>query len=150
MALDYAGLDKSVDAVVLMTPGKDYLGLDSVKHIRNFGDRYVLMLTSEEERSTGVEVLAPLAPKADVKVYDKTGIHGTHMFGQVAGVEKLIAAFLEKHVGGPSPETVYASVTGNVYHPPDSAEIKKIKDTNRRVFSSAAEARQRGLRPSKK
>ena len=149
VALDYASRDKSVDVVVLMTPGKDYLGLDSIKHIQKYGDRPMLMLTSEEERSEGADALVPLAPKAEVKTYDKTGIHGTRMFGQVAGVEKLIAEFLEKHVGQSSGERVYASVRGEVYHLPDSIEVKKIKDINRRLFSSAAEAEQRGLRPSK-
>ncbi len=149
VALDYARRDKSVDVVVLMTPGEKYLGVDSVKHIKQYGERPVLMLTSEEERDKGTDALAQLTSTAEVKAYQQSEIHGTRMFGKVSGVGQFIAAFLAKHVGQASEDRVYASVNSEVYHLPDSPLIKKIKEDNRRIFSSAAEAERRGLRPSK-
>lgn len=150
VALDYAGRDKSVDVLVLMTPGKDYLGLDSMKHIKDYGDRPMLMLTSEEEKDKGASALAELAARSQLKVYTETGIHGTQMFGKVADVNKDIGEFLKTAVGPASDELVYASVNGEVYHAAGSHTLKQIKPENLRVFSSAAEAEQRGLRRSKR
>lgn len=149
VAIDYAGRDKSVDVTVLMTPGKNYLGLDSMTHIQKYGKRPVLMLASEEERSGGTDALAKLADDAVVKIYDQSGIHGTRMFGKVSGVAQFIAKYLAEHVGPPSQKVVYAGVGGSVYYLPDSAYAKRLSRKNRRIFSSAAEAQQRGLRPSK-
>lgn len=150
VAIDYAGRDKSVDVTVLMTPGKNYLGLDSMAHIKRYGQRPVLMLASEEERSGGTDALAKLADDALVKIYDQSGIHGTRMFGKVSGVAQFIAKYLAEHVGPPSQEVVYAGLSGTVYFLPDSAQAGRLSLGNRRIFSSPGEARQRGLRPSKK
>lgn len=149
VAIDYAGRDKSVDVTVLMTPGKSYLGLDSMAHIKKYGGRPVLMLASEEERSGGTDALAKLADDAVIKIYDQSGIHGTRMFGKVPGIASLIAKYLAEQVGPPSQEVVYAGVNGTAYYLPDSAHAKRLSPENRRIFSSAAEAQQRGLRPSK-
>lgn len=149
VALDYAGRDKSVDVLVLLTPGENYLGLNSLKHVKQYGDRSVLMLSSEEDRAKGTDSLAQLASRAEVKTFSQTDIHGTRMFGKVAGADQTISAFLEEHVGKASGDVVYASVNGEVYHQPDSLWIKRIKKENLRLLSSAAEAEQRGLRPSK-
>lgn len=149
VSLDYAARDRSVDVVVLMTPGKNYLGVDSAKHIKKFGNRPVLMLSSEEERSGGTDFLSSKAARAEVKIYPQSGVHGTKMFGKVAGVEKQIADYLKANVGAPSSEFVYASVKSDVFHPAGSRMLSRIKKENLRVFSSAAEAQQRGLRPAK-
>ncbi|MCH8853930.1 MAG: alpha/beta fold hydrolase [Planctomycetes bacterium] len=149
VAIDYAGRDKSVDVIVLMTPGKNYLGLDSMAHLKKYGQRPVLMLASEEERSGGTDALAKLADDAQVKIYDQSGIHGTRMFGKVSGVAQFIAKYLAEHVGSPSNEVVYAGVNGTAYYLPDSARAKRLSLENRRVFSSPAEAQQRGLHPPK-
>ena len=149
-ALDYAGRDRSVDVLALMTPGKDYLGLDSTAHIKKYLQRPVLMLSSEEERSAGTDLLASLAPGTEVQIYTQTDIHGTDMFGKVKGVEQRVADFLKSHVGGASTEVVHASVKSNVYHQSGSRVALQIKKDNLRIFSSAAEARSRGLRASKR
>ncbi len=149
VALDYAVRDKSVDTIVLMTPGEKYLGVDSIEDIKQFGRRPVLMLTSEEERPNGTQALSELAKQSEVKTYTKTGIHGTRMFGKVPGVRHYIAAYLKKNIGDPSTDAVYGSVNSDVYHPAGSPEIERINDENRRIYSSSVEAERRGLRPPK-
>ncbi len=149
VALDYAVRDKSVDTIVLMTPGENYLGVDSIEDIKQYGRRPVLMLTSEEERSQGTQALSELAKQAEVKNYTKTGIHGTRMFGKVPGVQHYIAVYLKKNIGGPPIDAVYGSVNSDVYHSAGSPEIERINDENRRIYSSAVEAERRGLRPPK-
>ena len=149
VALDYAVRDKSVDTIVLMTPGENYLGVDSIEDIKQYGQRAVLMLTSEEERSQGTQALSELAKQAELKTYAKTGIHGTRMFGKVPGVRHYIVTYLKKNIGGPSAGAVTASVNSDVYHAAGSPEIERINDENRRIYSSAVEAERRGLRPPK-
>ncbi len=149
VALDYAVRDKSVDTIVLMTPGENYLGVDSVEDIKQYGRRPVLMLTSEEERPNGPQALSELAKQAELKTYTKSSIHGTRMFGKVPGVRQYITAYLKKNIGGPPTDAVYGSVNSDVYHPAGSPEIERINDENRRIYSSAIEAERRGLRPPK-
>ena len=149
VALDYAVRDKSVDTIVLMTPGEKYLGVDSIEDIKQFGRRPVLMLTSEEERSNGTQALSELAKHAELKTYTQTGIHGTRMFGKVPGVRHYIITYLKKNIGNPSTDAVYASVNSEVYHRAGSPEIERINAENRRIYSSAVEAERRGLRPPK-
>ncbi len=103
VALDYAQRDKSIKAVALLSPGAKYLGLDSVAHVKEYGARPLMMLTSEQERGrVGFDTLVEEAEKAEVQVtseiFDQEGIHGTNMFGKVEGVEDKIANFLKKHV----------------------------------------------------
>ncbi len=149
VALDYAVRDRSVDTIVLMTPGENYLGVDSVEDISQYGRRPVLMLSSEEERSQGTQALSELAKQAEVKTYTKTGIHGTRMFGKVPGVQHYIVTYLKKNIGGPPIDTVCASVNSDIYHSDDSPEIERINVENRRIYSSVVEAERRGLRPPK-
>ena len=149
VALDYAVRDKSVDTIVLMTPGENYLGVDSVKDIKEYGRRPVLMLTSEEERSNGTQALSELAKQAELKTYTKSGIHGTRMFGKVPGVREYIVTYLKKNLGGPPTGAVYGSVNSDVYHAAGSPGIERINVENRRIYSSAVEAERRGLRPPK-
>jgi pimeloyl-ACP methyl ester carboxylesterase len=149
VALDYAVRDKSVDTIVLMTPGENYLGVDSVEDIKQYGRRPVLMLTSEEERTNGTQALSELAREVELKTYSQAGVHGTKMFGKVPGVRQFMAAYLKKNIGSQSTDAVFGSVNSDVYHPAGSAEIERINDENRRIYSSAIEAERRGLRPSK-
>ena len=156
VAIDYAWRDKSVDVVVCMTPGRDYLGVNSVAHIGRYGKRPMLLLASEAERDAA-EYMASLAPsaKADILPQGKAAerdLHGTRMFGKVPGIEKKIATYLKTHVGPATPEIkhVIVSIQGKVYHNVTSQWVARIKPENRRVFSSAEEAAARGYRAPKK
>jgi len=153
VAMNYAGRDRSVDAVVWLTPGTKYLGIDSMRDARKYGHRPLLMLAAEPERSAA-ETLGAMAAGSSVQLFpgqadNEMALHGTHMLGQVAGIEKTIVGFLIRSVGQPATQPVVASITSDVYHNPDSASVKRIKKANLRRFSSPSEAESRGLRPSK-
>lgn len=153
VAMNYASRDRSVDAVVWLTPGTKYLGIDSMRDARKYGRRPLLMLASEPERSAA-ETLAAMVPGAAVQLFpgqagDEMALHGTRMFGQVPRIDKIIIDFLAKSVGPPATQPVMASVTSDIYHASDSPSVKRIKKANLRQFSSPAEAEYRGLRPSK-
>jgi dienelactone hydrolase len=153
IALDYASRDKSVDAVVGMTPGTAYLGLDAVGAVRKYGNRPLLLLASEEERSAA-DQLRQAAADATIKIVhgpsapsDSMALHGARMFGKVTGVESEIASFLVKAVGPASRDRVVASIKGKVYYDPDSGPARNLSPQNVRWFSSPAEAEARGFRP---
>lgn len=145
VAVDYAVRDKSIDAVVLMTPAENILGLDCAEDLQNYGERPVLMLAAEEDRA-GAEALEAVAADAEVKTFGESQIRGTAMFGKVPNVERTLAEWVKRAVGDSSEQVVYASITSEVYHRPDSPAGKRIKPGNRRLFSSPAEAEQRGYR----
>ncbi len=154
VAIDYAQRDKSVDVAAVLSPGTKYLGIDSIAHIKRYGSRPLLILTSEQERGRGAATLYDLATESGVlieqAVFSQTGIHGTRMYGKVDGIDKRIAAFLKEHVSAMPGEKVFAAIDGDEFFPEGHAAIKKIKPSALRIFSSAEEATKRGLRPAGK
>jgi dienelactone hydrolase len=153
IALDYASRDKSVDAVVWLTPGTSYLGIDSVADAQKYGRRPLLLMAAEPERAAADD-LGHIVPGATVKTLpyggpDPQGLHGTRMFGKALGVERNIADFLVKAVGPASAEVVVGSTHGQVYYPVDASSAQQLSKDNRRLFSSPEEAEARGLRAPK-
>lgn len=149
IALDYAVHDKSVDAIVCLSPGTDYLGLDSKKDIRELKGRKVWLIGADNAKERqAVGTLKKLCPAAESEVVSGD-FHGTHMFGRVPQIEQRIADYLKKNVGRPTQTTVYGSIRSTVYHLSGSGWIERIKPWNMRHYSSAQEAESRGLRVSK-
>jgi pimeloyl-ACP methyl ester carboxylesterase len=152
VAIDYARRDRSVDAVVCLSPGINYMGLDSVAHMRGYANRPILLMASQEERAA-CETLAKLSDKAALKIYPMNGhnqlqMHGTNLFAQVPEAATIVLEFIRTNLGLPSEHPVAASLNSDVYHAPDSAVVRRIKPENLRWFSSAEEAQARGLRPA--
>ena len=90
-----------VAGVVVMTPGRDYLGIPTMEHIQKWVDTPLLILTSKEEANRGA---APIYAKlknngAELTVFDEEDIHGTNMFDEVEGVENFITKWLAAHLG---------------------------------------------------
>jgi len=148
VSLRYAVQDRSVDAVVCLTPGLDYLGLDSRPDMKKIRGRAILMLATEDERKAA-KTLATMADGAQAHVVASGKVHGTRMFGKVPGIEKEIAAFLKEGVGRPTKTTVYGSINSNIWHPRESGWIERINPSNLRHYSSPEEAEARGLRKTR-
>lgn len=85
-----------VGAVVVMTPGKEYLGVPTMRHIKDWRGQPLFILTSKEEEERGAKAIYnQLKGKgAELRVFDEEDVHGTNMFGEVEGVEKMIAAWM--------------------------------------------------------
>jgi pimeloyl-ACP methyl ester carboxylesterase len=148
ISLHYAVQDRSVDAVVCMTPGLDYLGLDSRPDMKQIRGRAILMLATEDE-GKAAKTLATMAEGATARVVAEGKVHGTAMFGKVPGIAKEIAAFLREAVGEPTKTTVYGSINSNIWHPGNSGWIERITPSNMRHYSSPEEAEARGLRKTR-
>ena len=105
VAIDYAARQPRVGAIVCMTPGTNYLGLDSTKPIVKLSDRPTLLLATEDERGA-TDSLCKLNAKVTCEIVGKGRVHGTRMFGKIAGVEKKIVAFVK---AGVAPKTISKS-----------------------------------------
>ena len=153
VALDYARRDRSVDAVVCLSPGTNYMGVDSIAHMRGYSNRPILLMASQEERAA-CEALAKLSDKATVKICPMNGrdqrqMHGTNLLSQVSEATNVVLDFIRANLGPPTEQPVVASLGSDVYHAPDSPVVRRIKPENLRRFSSAEEAQARGLRPTR-
>jgi pimeloyl-ACP methyl ester carboxylesterase len=94
VALAYCARDDRVDAVVCMSPGTNYLGVDSIADIKKTRDVPIMMFASEAERQA-VDELEKIAENAHGNIVARGRIHGTRMFGQVKGIEQRIVKFLK-------------------------------------------------------
>lgn len=148
VALQYAAKDRSVDAVVGLSPGLNYMGLDSAGDIAQVTGREILLLATEDERDAPY-TLQKRGAGVKVQIFKEAQAHGTKMFGTVPQIEIQIVRFLRNAVGKATDTHVFASIERNIYHRPDSAWLQEIAPTNLRVFSSPEEAEARGLRAAK-
>ena len=85
-----------VDAVVLMTPGENFLGIPTLDHIKNWPGIPLLILSSEEEQERGAAAIYNELQNngAELKLFPQTNVHGTNMFGKVDKVEEFITQWL--------------------------------------------------------
>lgn len=148
VSLDYAARDKSVDAIVCLSPGMNYLGVDSTKAAPRITGRNVLLMATEAERKA-VDELAKINPELTPKIVGPGKVHGTDMFGKIDGVEMMIVDFVVKSLGEPAEKPVYGHYEGEYHY--DTYEKAERPDPTTvvhaiRVFSSAEEAEKRGLR----
>ena len=148
IALQYAAKDRSVDALVCLSPGLNYMGLDAAGELNQITGRKILLLATEDERDAPY-TLQRHSAEAQVHIDQGHKAHGTNMFGVVPGIEREIVAFLKAAVGEPTTTTVYGSIERHVYHEADSGWLKEITPTNLRYYSSPQEAESRGVRASK-
>ena len=83
-------------AVVLMTPGENYLGIPTMAHIKTWPGIPLLILSSEEEQGRGAAAIYKELQNngAELKLFPQTDIHGTNMFGKVNKVEGFITQWL--------------------------------------------------------
>jgi pimeloyl-ACP methyl ester carboxylesterase len=103
VAIEAATRSDKTRGVCVMTPGKKYLGVDTMARLPDFGDRPMLILSSKEEAGAGASAIAKaLETRAELVLYEKKGVHGTRMFGKVKGVEDRILSWFVNLLGAPA------------------------------------------------
>ncbi len=145
VAIKAASKNPAIDAVVCMTAGENYLGINSVDHIQECREQPVLLMSTEQERKA-TDKLATLNRWATKKIYPGGQAHGTRMFGKMKGVEDEIIAFLKTHLGGPATSPVVARWGKDVYFPAGGEVHRAMRPDRAWWFSSADEATNRGLK----
>ena len=99
VALRQGANDERLAGVACLTPGSNYLGLDSVADVARWDNRSLLMVSSGEEAAGGAlpltEALLDRDPWADVMRIElpQSSIHGTNMFGVVPGIEDQLTSW---------------------------------------------------------
>ncbi|MFQ5501351.1 MAG: alpha/beta hydrolase [Phycisphaerae bacterium] len=102
ITLDYAMRTDEPKAVVCLSPGTNYFGVDSKEHIRNCSNIPILLISPEAEYSVVQELVEASGGKAKSKKYPGgRKYHGTGMFDADYGekVKKKIMKFVKKHLG---------------------------------------------------
>ena len=111
VAIDTARRRETHGPVGVLTPGLNYLGVNSEEHITDWGTRDLLIVTSEEEAEGGpaplhaalnaqFEARRKSKPKTENHVtywvLQEESVHGTRMFGSVKGIEARVASWFEE------------------------------------------------------
>lgn len=80
VALNYAA-ESTVDAVVLLSPGLDYRGVDTSQSIKKFKNSLLIVASEEDEYSadSSKTLFNSSVAKKELKIYNNAG-HGTNMF----------------------------------------------------------------------
>ncbi len=93
-ALNYAASDKSVRAVVLLSPGLDYRGVNTGSSIKTYGGRELLIVASEGDSysADSSRRLDSVARSSELMVYPGNE-HGTNMFASKP-LDELIVQWL--------------------------------------------------------
>ncbi len=102
LALNSAAVEPGVKALVLLSPGLDYRGVQTEASMQPYGNRPILFVASKTDAYAAqtVATLSGLAQgKAKTQLYDNAG-HGTQMLGGADGLEDLIANWLRDALGG--------------------------------------------------
>lgn len=147
LALQYAAMDRSVDAVVCLSPELDDLGLKPEQDIKQIQGRRILLMGSMTEQAA-CDALEKMTDSATKQLMSGSE-HGVGLLTGNSGAIRDVVEFVRVSVGPPSTKVVYGSINSNIYHAGGSGWIAEIGANNLRLYSSPAEAEERGLRPSR-
>ncbi|MFQ5425381.1 MAG: alpha/beta hydrolase [Phycisphaerae bacterium] len=98
ISLHYGSKDKQVRAIVCLSPGTNYMGVDSIRHIRACGQRAILLLSPEGEYEAVKRLVKASGGVAQGDPYPGSHErHGTRMFAAPYGekVMKRIVRFVQ-------------------------------------------------------
>ena len=86
-------------SLVLLTPGPDYLDMDTLEHLKSWPGTPCLIFSGSDESSLSEPVAKAMGAGPDETtqyvVLPDGDIHGTQMFGRIDGIEERIARFYE-------------------------------------------------------
>jgi pimeloyl-ACP methyl ester carboxylesterase len=103
VAIHYTSMhDGEVTAVVCLSPGTDYMGVDSLEHIAKIEKTPLLLMAGKSER----EASEALVAKCKTAAYRAAGgqAHGTEMFGRAKKIDRRIAEYLFEKAFDRKPE----------------------------------------------
>jgi len=101
VALHYAATHPKIRAGVLLSPGTNYLGIPSLQHITQWGNRPLLMVAPVDEVEKGARPLFSAMldrTHSIVLAVPQEKVHGTHMFGKVPRLEMRLVEWVQLRV----------------------------------------------------
>jgi len=102
VAIQYAAKSPQIRAAALLTPGKKYFGIDTMAHIKSWGDRPLLIVTSKQEVQSGPRAIYDAIPnkrKAALHQLSQTNIHGTEILAKVSGMPERLMEWASIQLG---------------------------------------------------
>lgn len=113
VALDAARRDPKLKTVGVLTPGVKFLGVPTLDHLQNWGNRELLLVSSPAEWNKGagpIQAFLRDAGKASITAWMIPGknIHGTHMLGAIPFIDERLANWFSARLKGglPSPPSL--------------------------------------------
>ena len=99
LALMVGASEPKVSAVIAISPGLDYLGVNPSSSMRNFANRPALLVASQDDpySFTSVKSLAQLAIAAEPKLLTNAG-HGTEILTRDPTLSPSLMEWLNKYV----------------------------------------------------
>ena len=102
ISLHYGSQQEAVKAIVCLSPGTNYFGVDSIEHIKACGDRKILLVSPEGEYAAVSTLVEASGGAAKGKKYPGgSERHGTKMFEAEYG--KKLMKKIARLVGSPCP-----------------------------------------------
>jgi pimeloyl-ACP methyl ester carboxylesterase len=158
-----------VAAVLCMSPGANYLGLDTLAHLKTFpAEASLLLLVHRTEVDAGAAKIAEARPGTRLVVYDdeapadasddKMWAHGTKMFGRLPLVERTVASFVAAKTGSTAEDVVLDGIVeegadadpwaraADVAKPASDGTVHAFRVGRRMLFGGTAPAATAGLR----
>ena len=159
---------REVAAVLCMSPGANYLGLDTLAHLKTFPETTpLLLMVHRSEIDAGAQKIGDARKSARLLVYDdaapagadKGWAHGTRMFGKLPIVELTVASFVAARTGSKTDDVVLDGVivadgpdadpwtkAADVALPQSEGSVRAFRVGRRVVFGGTAAATVTSLR----
>ncbi|MBC8327221.1 MAG: alpha/beta fold hydrolase [Planctomycetes bacterium] len=107
VAIDAARRNPELRVAGVLTPGQNYLGVPTLEHLKEWGGRQLLVVSSGEEWAGGAGPVVEALAQADGSRVGfwrlpGAGIHGTRMLAKVEGIQPRLAAWFEAALAAPA------------------------------------------------
>lgn len=149
LALRYAALDRSVDAMVCVSPRWSDFGLDGPSEMAKIKGRGVLLIVSEDAADRRAADELEKSGSGATRVNASGTARGAELIERSSDLPRRIVDFVRKAVGEPTNAVVVGSIHSAIYHERGSGWAERIAPTNLRCYSSPHEAEARGVRRSR-
>ncbi len=103
LAINYSITDPRVRTVVLLSPGLNYRGIDSMFAAEHYGTRAIMIVASESDQPAGrdaetlYEAVKKHASQPKLKMYPGS-LHGANLMNGANGLDRIIFAWFGNHL----------------------------------------------------
>lgn len=103
LAINYSITDPRVRTVVLLSPGLNYRGIDSMFAAEHYGTRAIMIVASESDQPAGrdaemlYEAVKKQASQPKLKMYPGS-LHGASLMNAANGLDRIIFAWFGNHL----------------------------------------------------
>lgn len=103
LAINYSITDPRVRTVVLLSPGLNYRGVETIYAAENYGTRAIMIVASESDQPAGsdsetlYDAVEKQASQPKLKIYPGS-LHGTNLMNAANGLDRIIFAWFGNHL----------------------------------------------------